>query len=218
MRMANRGQTPKSAAGAWGPCRAFPVSRKSSVVTGITMTEPEALLIRNLLNRVPVVQAARASDMTEEDAAAAFAECMRRVAEYQLVHCVPFFPVGSVAEAQRHRLEVLEVLGEIQRWDDGDRELALAILAGHNVIAEGADRQHAERVVSRVLNALPYYLPKDNLREYVRDRKSFIRANRGRVRELVEGFVSFRTPLIYKRIIHVTSGNFDELQANLRNF
>ena len=180
------------------------------------MTEPEALLIRNLLNRVPVVQAARASDMTEEDAAAAFAECMRRVAEYQLVHCVPFFPVGSVAEAQRHRLEVLEVLGEIQRWDDGDRELALAILAGHNVIAEGADRQHAERVVSRVLNALPHYLPAADIAEYRRDPKGYIRARRGQVRETVERFVSFRTPLLYRNIVHYTGGQ-DGLLANLRN-
>ena len=180
------------------------------------MTEPEALLIRNLLNGVPVASAACASDLSEDDAAAAFAECMRRVAEYQLVHCVPFFPVGSVVEARRHRLEVLDVLGEIQRWDDGDRELALAVFAGHNVVAEGADRAHTEQVLSRVLNALPHYLPAADIAEYRRDRKGYIRARRGQVRETVERFVSFRAPLLYKKIVHYTGGQ-DGLLSNMRN-
>ena len=180
------------------------------------MTESEALLIRNVLNGVPAASVARAADLTEDEVAQAFAEAMRRVAEYQLVHCVPFFPVGSVIEARRHRLQVLDVLGEIQRWDDGERELALAILAGHNVIAEGVERMHAERVVSRVLNALPHYLPAADIAEYRRDRKSYIRAHRGQVRETVERFVSFRTPLLYKNIVHYTGGQ-DGLLANLRN-
>jgi hypothetical protein len=179
------------------------------------MTESEALLIRNLLNGVPVAAAAQASQMTEGEAGQAFAEAMKRVAEYQLVHCVPYTPVGALSEARRNRVRVLEMLGEIQRWDDEERGIVLAILEGRNVIADGLPREDAERAMKRAIDAMPHYLqtPAD-LRAWGKDRAKFVRENRARVREIVEGFVSFRQPLIYKKIEHATGG-FDLLQANL---
>lgn len=179
------------------------------------MTEPEALLIRNLLNGVPIADAARVSGMTEGEAGQAFAEAMKRVAEYQLVHCVPYTPVGNLAEARRNRVRVLEMLGEIQRWDDRDREIVLEVLAGRNVVADGCPREVAERAFKRALDAMPHYLQTQaDLRAWRNDRAKFMRENRARVREIVEGFVSFRRPLIYKKIEHATGG-FDLLQANL---
>lgn len=181
------------------------------------MTDPEALLIRNLLNGVDLGPAARASDMSEEDAETAFGEAMRRVGEYQIVHCVPYFPVNNLVEARRSRLQVLQILDAIADWDNGERALALEILSGRNVIKEGVAREIAERAVNRVLEALPNYLEKQELPVYYRDRMAFIRTNRGRIRELVERFVSFRAPLLHKRIVHATASNFDQMLANIRN-
>ena len=179
------------------------------------MTESEALLIRNLLNGVPIAAAAQVSGMTEGEAGLAFTEAMRRVAEYQLVHCVPFTPVDCLADARRNRVRVLEMLGQIQRWDDVEREIVLAVLAGRNVVKEGCPREQAERAFNRALDAMPHYLQRqEDIRAWARDRAKFVRENRARIREIVEGFVSFRQPLIYKRIEHATGG-FDLLQANM---
>jgi hypothetical protein len=180
------------------------------------MTEPEALLIRNLLNGVAIADAARASGMTEGEAGLAFAEAMRRVAEYQLVHCVPYTPCESLSEARRNRVRVLEMLGGIQRWDGVERELVLAVLDGRNVIAEGCPREEVVRAWGRALDAMPHYLrsPED-IRAWAQDRHKFVVKNRGRVRGMVEGFVSFKQPLLYKKIEHATGG-FDLLQANMR--
>jgi hypothetical protein len=174
------------------------------------VTPNEALLIRNLLNGVPEADAARASDLSEADARDVFREAMRRVSEYRLVHCVPFFPCDSLIEARREREKVLDVLSAIQRWDDGERAIALDIFAGRNVLADGLPRADAERVLTKTLTALPNYLfVADNKARQVaemaawrKDRNGYIKAHRGQVREAVERFVSFRTPLLYKTIEH----------------
>jgi hypothetical protein len=88
-----------------------------------------------------------------------FAEAMKRVREYQLVMCYPYFPVGALTEARQYRLHVLEVLGAMERWDDHERELAMAIFKGRNVMkGDGVPREDAERILNEVLKALPHYL------------------------------------------------------------
>jgi hypothetical protein len=176
------------------------------------VTEAEALLVRNLLAGVPIGDAARASALGEAEAEAAFKECMKRVAEYIFVHCVPYIPVNNVVEARRNRLAVMNVIGDIQRWDGFERDLVIEVLKGRNVIKEGCPREDAEHAWNRFLNALPHYLnPKTEIPKYRADRRAFIKANRGRVRELAEGMVSFRAPLLYKRIIHHTTDSADAL-------
>jgi hypothetical protein len=81
------------------------------------------------------------------------------VREYQLVMCYPFFPVGALSEARLYRLHVLEVLDAMGRWDDHEREVAIAIFKGRNVVKDdGVPREDAERILNEALKALPHYL------------------------------------------------------------
>lgn len=164
------------------------------------MTENEALLIRNLLNGVEPPQAARGAGLDEADALAVFAEAMKRVAEYRLVHCMPFFECGTLAQARAARFMVMDALDRIARWDDGERELMARLFRDGR--AE-LPRAELESVLRRTLDALPHYMEKGELREYYRDRMAFIRGRRARVIELLEKFVSFRAPLLYRNIEHV---------------
>jgi len=170
------------------------------------VTENEALVLRNLLNGVDPVRAAAAGGLPEAEGLAVFHEAMRRVQEYVLVHCVPFFPCAALSEARQNRALVMEVLGAIQRWDDGEREIAIAILRGRKVVAEGVPRAQAEAVLDRVLTALPHYLTAADIALYARNRAVFVRDQRARVLDAVEKFVSFREPLLYRRIVHTTGG------------
>lgn len=180
------------------------------------MNEAEALVLRNILNGVEPAAAARAAGMEEDRGAEIFAEAMRRVREYQLVMCYPFFPVGALGEAREYRLHILEILGAMERWDAGERELAGAIFRGRNVVKDGVARADAERVLSQVLNALPHYLDAKEIPAYTRDRAKFVREKSKRVLGLLERFPSLREPLQYKNIIHYTGGA-EGLVANLRN-
>ncbi|SRR6266571_2846023 len=180
------------------------------------MTEAEALVVRNVLNGVEPAAAASAAGLAQDAGLGVFQEAMRRVAEYQLVMCVPFFPVMALSEARMNRYRVLEVLDEIGRWDAGDRDLAAAILKGVNVLKQGVAREEAERVLNRVLDALPHYLDIADIRAYGADRAKFVRDHRARVLAAVERFPSLREPLQYKAIVHYTGGP-EGLAANLRN-
>lgn len=166
------------------------------------MTEGEALVLRNILNGVDPAVAAVTAGMEESRGLAVFQEAMRRVAEYQLVMCVPHFPVMALAEARQSRRRVLEILGAIERWDHHERELAGAILRGRNVIKEGVPREEAERVLNRVLETLPSYLSASDIRAYTLDRAKFVREHRSRVLGAIEKFPSLREPLQYKKIEH----------------
>lgn len=166
------------------------------------MTPTQALVLRNILNGIEPVPAAQAAGLAEDQGLVIFNEAMRRVAEYQLVHCVPHFPVIAIAEARRNKRGVMEILAKIQDWDDGERELAMAILKGRNVLKEGADRADAERVLNTVLEALPHYLEAGDIPAYARDRRQFVREHRSRVLDAVERFPSFREPFQYKPIEH----------------
>lgn len=164
------------------------------------MTENEALLIRNLLNGVEPVRAAQAAGLTEEEGLAAFSEAMKRVAEYRLVHCMPFFECGTLDQARAARLLVLEALEQIGHWDDVGRDLMIALFKGQR---PDVDRAELKAVLDGTLNALPHYLDRHEHAAYYRDRQAFIRAHRSRVIGLLERFVSFRTPLLYKNLEHV---------------
>lgn len=177
------------------------------------VTEKETLLVRNILNGVPEEALAGALHLDTEDIRAAFAEAMRRVAEYVLVHCVPFFPCTLPVEAQRNRVLVMDIIGRIERWDDFERDVMLGLLKGERV---DAPRELIEQVMRRTLDALPHYLSLAEVRLYMADRRAFIAGHRRRAIEAIEQFVSFRNPLLYKNIIHVT-GDVDALTANMRN-
>lgn len=163
------------------------------------MTESEALLIRNLLNGVEPAQAACAAGLAEEEGIAAFSEAMKRVAEYRLVHCMPFFECGTLLQARSARFLVLEALERIGHWDDEGRDLMIAFFKGQK-----PDRaaEEIKAILASTLNAMPYYLAKNEHAAYYRDREAFIRVHRSRVIGLLERFVSFRTPLLYKNIEH----------------
>ena len=163
------------------------------------MTESEALLVRNLLNGVEPSTAACAAGLSEEEGLAAFSEAMKRVAEFRLVHCLPFFECGTVPQARQARFMVLEALERIGRWDNEERDLMIALFKGQR-----PDRVRAEieKILAATLNALPFYMEKSELPAYRRDRQAFIRANRPRVIGLLERFVSFREPLLFKNIEH----------------
>lgn len=176
------------------------------------MTENEALLIRNLLNGVASATASQAAGMSEEEGLAAFSEAMKRVAEFRLVHCLPFFECGTLAQARQARFMVLEALDRIARWDDGERELMIALFKGHK---PDVDREAAKAVLDGTLNALPYYLDRHEHTAYYRDRQAFIRAHRSRVIGLLERFVSFREPLLFKNIEHVGVGADNVSQVEL---
>lgn len=177
------------------------------------MTEKEALLVRNILNGVPEEALAGALHLDAEDIRAVFAEAMRRVAEYVLVHCVPFFPCALPIEAQRNRVMVMDIIGRIERWDESERDIMLGLLKGERV---DAPRELIAEIMRRTLDALPHYLALAEVRIYMADRRAFIGAHRRRVIEAIEQFVSFRNPLLYKNIIHVT-GDADVLIGNMRN-
>lgn len=166
------------------------------------MTEIEALVLRNILNGIEPAAAALAAGLEESRGLEIFTEAMRRVAEYQLVMCVPHFPVSALAEARMARRRVLEILGAIERWDDHEREIASHIFKGKNVVKEGVPREDAERVLGAVLDALPNYLEAADLRAYTADRGRFVRENRSRVLGALERFPSLREPLQFKKIEH----------------
>lgn len=169
------------------------------------MREQEKLVVANLLNGLAPERVAQDLHLDPGTVQAVFAEAMRRVAEYVLVHCVPFFPCQSLAEARRNRLRILEILAAIERWDAGERDAILALLRGRDVLAEfGLTRGELEPWLERTLDALPHYLTAEEVRLYVRDRRRFVAENRARVAAAVEGFVSFRQPLLYKPIEHQT--------------
>lgn len=168
------------------------------------MNETESLLIANVLNGVPFPVAARAAGNDEGWALDVFEEAMKRVAEYVLVHCVAFFPCTSLPEARRHKARVLECLVAIERWDATERDIVLAIFKGRNVLNDGVPRAQAEEILNRTLNALPHYLTEKEIPAYITDRRAFVRERRSRVIEAVEKFVSFRNPLVYKKIEHST--------------
>ena len=165
------------------------------------MTEAENLLVRNLLNGVAPETAARAAGLAEEEGLAAFAEAMRRVAEYRMVHCMPFFECGTLAQARASRLYVLQALEEIAWWDGEGRELMIEVFKGGR---PQRARGEIEAIADRTLAALPFYLEKDELPAYRRGRMAFIRDHRARVVGLLERFVSFRAPLLLKNIAHET--------------
>lgn len=168
------------------------------------MTEKEALILSNLLNGVAVDDVAASAGEEVAQVMGVFQEAMRRVAEYVLVHCVAFFPCTALSDARRNRVQVLEILSAIERWDAYEHEIVGKILRGKNVMSEGVPREDAERILNATLNALPNYLRKEDLPQYNHDRRAFVRNNRSRVLDAVDRFVSFRNPLLYKNIEHTT--------------
>ena len=167
------------------------------------MDETLKLQIANLLNGVPVEEVARIAGEDRAETMARFLAVMKLVAEYQLVHCVPYFPCNSLAEACRNRLRVLDILGAIERWDAVERDFMLDLLKGKKGVDYGLDRAAARKIWDRTLDAVPNYLDKGDLAAYFRDRNAFLSARRSRVIAAVEKFVSLRNPLIYKRIEHI---------------
>lgn len=165
------------------------------------MQEKLKLEVANLLNGVPVEQVARLAGDTPEDVTARFKAVMRLVSEYQVVHCVPMFECGSIVTAQRNRLTVMSVLDAIERWDECERDLMLKVFKGQPT--GNVARDALQKVLQRTLDAIPYYLHKSEHPAYFADRRQFIACNKKRVIEVLERFVSFRNPLIYKRIEHV---------------
>jgi len=161
------------------------------------------LQIANLLNGIPVEEVARIAGETPAEITTRFLSVMKLVAEYELVHCVPYFPCGSVAEACRNRLRVLDVLGAIERWDAIERDFMLDLLKEKKGIDYGFDRATARKIWERTLDAVPNYLDKTELPAYFRDRTAFLSARRARVIAAVDKFVSLRNPLIYKHIEHI---------------
>lgn len=174
------------------------------------MTEAQSLEIRNLLAGVAPAQVAELAGEPEERVLARFADAMLRVAEYQLVHCVPFFPCGTLPAARRSQVKVLDILGRIERWDAIERGLMLDLLKGNDVTVHGLPREAIEAILRRTLNALPNYLNPAEIAPYRRDRKGFLLANKKRVIEIIERFVSFKNPLSYKHIEHI---GFDQANA-----
>lgn len=167
------------------------------------MTETETLVLENLLNGVEPAQAGAAFGLSEVEVTTLFAEVMRRVSEYTLVHCVPLFECTIIANARRNRQAVLEILDSIRRWDSVERDMALAMLKGRNVMREdGVPRETAEAVLNRTLAAVPHYLTEARIREFADDKPKFVREHRFEVIAAVEKFVSFREPFLYTRITH----------------
>lgn len=175
------------------------------------MTENEALLIRNLLNGVPAPEAARAAGLSEEEGLAAFSEAMKRVGEYRLVHCMPFFECGTLAQARTSRGMVLDALDRIARWDDGERELMIAVFKGQR---PQVDRELLKAALDRTLKVLPHYLDRTEHQAYYRGPQAFIRDRRTRVIGLLERFVSFREPLLFKNVenVGVTQENASQVE------
>jgi len=168
------------------------------------VTEGQQLLIANLLNGVAPETAGTAEGMTAEDALAFFAEVMRLVAEYRFVHCVPYFDCASLEQARRNRLWVLDILARIERWDSVEHDLILDLLKGRDVAEYGVEHEEIQKVLERVLDALPHYLKQESDRAiYFRSRKVFIAERRSAAIAAVEQFVSFRNPLTYKKIEHL---------------
>jgi hypothetical protein len=166
----------------------------------MAMTERDALIVRNVLNGVEAEQLASTLGGSAEDVSATFAGIMRLVSEYVLVHCVAFFPCGSVPEARRNRSKVMYVLGCIQDWDDGEREVMVALFKGRDIAEYCLPREKVQEILARTLDAIPHYLPLAEGVEFWRDRKNFIANKRSIVIGAVERFVSFDNPLIYKNI------------------
>lgn len=174
------------------------------------MTEAESIEIRNLLAGVALERVAAEAREPLAKVLARFDDAMRRVAEYQLVHCVPFFPVGTLAEARRSQIKVLDVLGRIERWDAVERGLMLDLLKGNDVSGYELERAEIEAILKRTLDALPNYLNASEIAPYGRSRRTWLAANRKRAIALIERFVSFKNPLGYKHIEHI---GFDQRNA-----
>jgi hypothetical protein len=170
------------------------------------MTDAEILVLRNLLNGVDPAAAGRAAGKAEDEVSALFAHAMRHVGEYALVHCVPNVECQSLPAARRNRLAVLEVIAAIQRWDAEERELVLAIVKGRNVVREGVSRETAVAIFDRALEALPHYLLENQMAAYKANRGQFVRDNRSAVVAILERFVSFREPFLYKQVTNVPIG------------
>lgn len=167
--------------------------------------EDRVLIARNLVNGIEVMPLAQSLHVTEEQVAQAFSDVMRLVAEYVLVHCVPFFPCIGLADARRHRERVGEVLEAITLWDEIERDMMLDLLKGVNVMKKyDAQRHVVEALLNRTLNAVPHYLTPKEAAEFGRDRRGFVVNHRSRVIQAVERFVSCKNPLVYKTIQHET--------------
>lgn len=167
------------------------------------MTPTQSLIIGNLLNGVSVDATAAALAETPEECLRVFEAVMARVAEYALIHCVPYFRCDSLGAARLHRFQILHILSQIDRWDELERDLVLDLFRGQDVIAKyGVTRQTAEQALQRVLDALPHYLQADQAGAYMTDRKAWLATHHGEVMAAVERFPSFDNPLQYPRIEH----------------
>lgn len=169
------------------------------------MKELHMLVARNLINGVAPEVLAQTYAIAVEEVMQIFNSTMRLVAEYVLVHCVPFFPCQSLTDARRNRANVAAVLEALELWHTIERDMMLDLLKGINVMSKyGAKREIVEDMLNRTLNAVPHYLTANEAVEFGRDRKGFVTAHRKRVIEAVERFVSPDNPLVYKTIAHET--------------
>jgi hypothetical protein len=163
------------------------------------MQDRDRLIVANLLNGIAVDQAAAAFGVNEVVADAMFAAAMELVAEYRLVHCIPHFECGTLEQARRERVRVLEILGRIERWDAFERDLMLDLFKRKDLSGCGIPRQQIREILQRTLDALPGYLRSEDLPAYFRDRRAFVRQSPQRVIEAVEKFISFRNPITYRK-------------------
>lgn len=167
------------------------------------MNAHQALIVANLLNGASVQDVAVAFHESPEEVLAMFEATMRKVAEYALVHCLPQFECRNLDAARLNRRRVMDALSAIQVWDGVERDTVLALFRGENVLEKfGLPRAEAEKLLKRTLDAVPHYLTVEQVASYTRDRQGFIRSNKSRVIEAIEGFVSFRNPIVYKHIEH----------------
>jgi hypothetical protein len=164
------------------------------------MQDPDRLIVANLLNGVASSTVAAAFGVNEAVADCAFAAAMKLVAEYRLVHCIPHFECGTIEQARRERVRVLEILGRIERWDAYERDLMLDLLKKKDLSGYGKPRQEIQEIMQRTLDALPSYLHPRDLPAYFRDRQAFVRESAHKVIEAVEKFISFRNPVFYKNV------------------
>lgn len=179
------------------------------------MLDSLKLEIANLLNGVPVEEVARLAGDPPEVVTARFVSVMKMVEEYQVVHCVPFFVCNSIATARRNRLTVLSVLGAIERWDAFEHDLMISLFKHQQ--AGDIERDELQKILRRTLDAMPNYLTKAEQPEFFRDPKAFIAGHRNRVIEVLERFVSFKNPLIYRRIEHIgmDASNVTEITSGM---
>lgn len=167
------------------------------------MNDAEHLVLLNLLNGVEPAVAGRAAGLAEDEVNALFTQAMRHVGEYALVHCTPFVECQSLPAARRNKLAVLDIVAAIQRWDTEERDLMLAVFKGRNVVRDGVPRETAQAVLARTLDAIPHYLLESQMAAYKVDRAKYVRENRSAIAAILERFVSFREPFLYRAVTHV---------------